>query len=288
MRTSQHGQASVKREFELSLIRQCPVKCVYCPQELLKQASQKMDIAGAMTTEVMDACIENTYEDQYPVKVHFAGFTEPLKHKSFCDLIERADCDPRVQAVQLYSTGEGATPEVIKRLGRLSCTNIVWHVNAESYEGKNSIMPGGHGDIWKLIPELREHLPNCSFVFMRQYINHIKKKELAHLLAGFRLHWGREITRASNVNRSKQEPIRVTHLGPVTCKKVRSQKMPVVLPDGQTTVCCNDYGLDLMIGNLATQSWSSLDYDKIFRIQRTGYGINGSICHTDCHFAKPC
>jgi hypothetical protein len=47
-------------------------------------------------------------------------------------------------------------------------------------------------------------------------------------------------------------------VGPLRCRPSPNFDHPICLPNGDVVVCCQDFGLDHVLGNLVRQSWADI------------------------------
>jgi hypothetical protein len=243
-----------------------------------------------MTVEVLGRVICNaSSEGNHPLEVHFAGFTEPLKHPDFLTLIWLTEESEYVSSVVVYTTGEGLTLErltSISKLKKLNAINFHCSVSQALRNSEKGVMAGSNGDIWKLVDTgmVSQILPLASFSFIERPGRAVRQAIGRRIGGRHKVFFSRKITRAANLSRQADESPKITHTGVVTCSKVRNKKMPVVLPNGMSVACCNDYGLKLPIGDLSEHSWESLDYGVVHKAHKQS--SEDSPCHTDCHHAR--
>ena len=55
----------------------------------------------------------------------------------------------------------------------------------------------------------------------------------------------------------------VRHVGPIRCSYTPDYSHNVMMPNGDTFLCCMDYGNSVKLGNLFTQHWDDLDRTTI-------------------------
>lgn len=265
------------RSLELSLLKTCPVKCIYCPQPLLQWASKNVK-ESMMPLGKFDALLSNVSEGWHDIELHFAGFTEPLKHRDWKQFVLAAHLNDYVKKIVIYSTGEGLRKGDIEFLSEMpKLTEVNWHLADAPH-----VMAKGNGDFWDFLPEIKARMKyDCKVILVGDHVDN--EKLIRSRLEGLNVEIGRQVSRSFNLQRQ----VGMLHEGnnrAVTCEKVRRHKMPVVLPDGTAVVCCNDYGLDFPLGNLFEQPWSELDYGEVLRQQAKS--SSNCICHTDCHYAR--
>jgi hypothetical protein len=228
-----------------------------------------------------------------PIEVHFSGMAEPFKHPNAIEIIEAVEAIEFVTRIHIYSTGEGLGIDDVRRLGQLEklAGEIHFHGNTKGVDpetGRNPIMPGAAGTVWfdGMLDAIAKHLPASTFNLLRKYTTKRERRVIDRKLhsRGLVATYSREVSRAANNQRSQLVQIGEPVRHPVTCQKMEERRSPVVFPDGTAVACCNDYGLDLVLGNLLTGFWSDLDFESVIAKQRDP--ANPTICHTDCHFAK--
>lgn len=271
-----------RRTIELSLLKACPVRCHYCPQDVLTKASQvRRMTTGRLAPETLSAVLRNAADGlRAGITVAFSGFTEPLRHPRALDLIEMCERSEFVSQIAIYSTGEGLTARAVDRLATVSkLARITFHV-----DGFANPQRAAGGTIWPLVPQIARVLPDAIFVLVCDTIDLGDVLPVADYLRKHGVAFGphRAYSRASNVTRLiRTRPATV----PVTCDKVGNNKAPVVLPDGTCVPCSNDYGLTLPLGNLAHQKWSELDFASVINLQANP--ASQATCFQDCYFARP-
>jgi hypothetical protein len=190
----------------------------------------------------------------------------------------------------MFTTGEGMQERDLVRLGKSAkCGRFVFHVRAP---GDYAIMRGGSGVVWGMLDIIKRHVRDPEFVVVDAHISaelltciDVQLRN-AGLPAARRQPW---VSRAKNKIVVLGELMKIgdNSKRPVQCIKVNEQKQPVVFPNGDVVVCCNDYGCELTIGNLLTNTWSALAFDRVLEIQRNPEAFPDAPCFRDCHFAEP-
>jgi hypothetical protein len=279
---------------ELTVRIGCPVLCEFCPQDILTLKS-KNTRKRVLQAEDLRTIIANS-STLRPLRIVFAGFAEPFRVPHIGDLLRVCEADERVQRITVYTTGEGLTGELLEFMAGLrklypdphapSNRYLNFHVRPRS---DYSLMKGARGDIWQRIPQIARLFPEARFVCVTDGVAPEGIDEMRRELRDQKL---RLTTRAlesragnvSSVNGRRLTYERVDQA--VSCCKVRPATfMPVVLPDGSTYPCCNDYGRELAIGNLLTESWEELDFSHVRQLQKDP--TSDAPCFRGCHLAEP-
>ena len=264
----------VNRAIELSVRIGCPVRCQYCPQNVLIKANKNNE--KVLTTNNLKIILDNASQ-KTPLDVFFAGFTEPFAVTHWVDLFNLCENHQHVNKIVVFTTGWKLNEQDISQFPNFKkLTNFNFHVTT------NGLM---HFDLnLKLLPIIKKYLPQTTFIGVGfnydDFQNIIDELNQHHLKFMFQP----IISRSGNVTQVKQTPLNINKIKrPVTCIKTNEARKPVVLPDGKTLVCCNDYGCELPIGNLLEQTWDKLDFDRIVKLQNEPSDLP---CFRDCHFAR--
>lgn len=238
----------------------CVVDCTFCPQRVL-QGSQ---YAGE---RVLSLDNFKMVVDKLPkeIRITFSGFTEPWLNKHCTDMLVYAY--EQGHEVAAFTTGVGMKPEDVYRL-----LDVEFHPNTPN------------GGLVLHLPDkerIAKHPLNSNFMQVMEAF-----KEIQHKLNGFtimsmgKVHpdiehaftdedayvpvfWGR----AGNLNKEvklKPELAELKYLTtgvseiPMTCNCVEGLYHNVLLPNGEVSLCCEDYNLEHIIGNLFTEEYESI------------------------------
>lgn len=269
----------VDRSLELSLLKTCPVNCDYCPQETLKNAVRRTNsVEGCLDPLDARSCVRNASIDPggiVPVDVYFAGFTEPLLSPHFVSIFRSCEVEAEVRSIVVYSTGRGIDPakiDIMRRSKKLALVD--WHLPATCGEDATS---------WHFM----QHMPAIREIGVeRQRASVIVDRKAKVDLEPLRSQLPFELRRVHKISRAGNVPHVASRIaaGAVTCCKVHETPRPIVLPGGDVSICCNDFGLELIIGNLKSQTWDELDFDRVRRLQQDP--SSGALCFRGCHIAK--
>ena len=204
---------------EVTTIMGCPVGCrKYCPQEVLvKRYGNEDKLLTAATFEKM---IKNT-----PKNIHFifGAFSEPLINPDCVKLMHMAiDAGHKIA---INTTLCGATAETVEELKKMDYDYFCLH------------MPDGKVMLEPPTPNYRDHcftvmqsIPNVSIVVMNSLF---------------------ETNNRENVVRGVAKKIKPYGY----CQKFHNHIQPVIMPNGDAYLCCQDFGLRHKVGNLATDSY---------------------------------
>jgi len=243
----------------------CKASCVYCPQDRFTSAmkGQPRHLSRLEFVELLPA-LAGTHFDV----VSFGGFTEPFENPEIVELITMASEQPFVDQIHVYTNGEGLTPSIAEELRgvRLGCVDISCHgLDADTYRRTRPFL-----DVARIRENVLSLLQNRANIdrltisvtgpfgspaslaeletLCSQYGARFERRDL-HSRAGL-LHIGR----AAKVVKS----------GPFRCAKFDFGK-PVLLPGGDLVLCCQDFALEHVIGNLHRQTFEETLRDSPVR-----------------------
>lgn len=268
------------RSVEFNVRIGCPIRCGYCPQDKVISSGYTVK---TLELDVLSKVLNNASKGGHVIDVVFSGHSEPLSVPNWRDLLSYSHSHPLVDRVVLFSTGYKLTEEDILTLSSMRKITAIWHI------GDKDLMPGFDESFIDKIPTVYRLMPKSKFVCVGLDNTFHKLKKVVEE-AGASLTFDKVINRAGNLESVFYSDSKSTvNLGiikkdtrAVTCRYVNDFKRPVVMPDGTTLVCPNDYGSDLVIGNLAKQEWDELDFNRVINLQKTDCTV---ICKRGCHQA---
>jgi organic radical activating enzyme len=272
------------RSVEFNVRIGCPIRCGYCPQHKVINSGYEIK---TLTLEVLSKVLTNASNNKAQLHVVFSGHSEPMSVPNWLELLEHAHSLSYVSKIVMFSTGYKLDDTAIYRLSSLNKLNVVWHI------GKKDLMPGLDESFVSKIPLVKELMPSSKFVCVGLEDDFDELRQIVKSV-GAELTFDKVINRAGNlevVTRCDDVAKHVIPLGfvrkhstAVTCRYMNEFKRPVVMPDGTTLACPNDYGSDLVIGNLYNQTWEELDFNRVVALQRSCPDV---ICKKGCHQAIP-
>tara|TARA_Y100001973_G_scaffold102270_1_gene166976 strand:- start:2176 stop:3051 length:876 start_codon:yes stop_codon:yes gene_type:complete len=224
-----------KNHIEMTLTSACPMMCSYCPQSSFIRGYKSLKTGGEdMTLENYKAILSNVDVIGY---VAFTGFTEPLRNKDWFDIVS-------------HTINEGYRTIINTTLFKVSSEDIDKLVSLD-------IPISIH------ITDSKQEFPIKTYEeFIRKYkgeirLNYFSRKgyDIAQKLNA-PSHGGRVHDRGGNVPPDKA-PKTPLIKGPVACTTKR-QYSNVVVPNGDVSVCCSDFGLEHILGNLLTTKLSEI------------------------------
>lgn len=230
----------------------CPVHCRYCPQSTLIKAYRSL--IRQMTFTTFQKCLQKVPSD---IRIDFSGMAEPWLNLECTRMLEYAL--DRGHPIAVYTTLLGVNMGDIDILRQWDIDPLVIHLPDE--EGNSpipltrtylSILRG----FFQTIPDApgwRNLRISCHgrihHALIKQFGEQIESQQIpvVDYLSD----------RAGNLSGKKLPHHWIE--GPITCSSSgRALNHNVLLPDGSVILCCMDYGMQHILGNLLTQNYEDL------------------------------
>lgn len=243
----------------------CVVDCVFCPQEILKKSYEGDRF---MTMEEFKMSI-----DKLPIEIRitFSGFVEPWMNKHCSDMLLYAH--NKGHRISVFTTAIGMSLEDVEKIKDVSYCGgpnggFVLHLPDNENLAKHPITDK-YIDVLEAIKN--SNITNFSTMSMGKVHDSVK-----HLFNNVPTHemW----SRAGNLMGEAQlkpellnvmDRVKSTYRNKdTTCGCVEDLYHNILLPNGDVSLCCMDYGLDNILGNLYKDS-----YENIIPKQNTCFEI---------------
>jgi len=238
----------------------CVVDCTFCPQRVL-QGSQ---YAGerVLSLDNFKMVIDKLPKE---IRITFSGFTEPWLNKNCTDMLVYAY--EQGHEVAAFTTGVGMKPEDVYRLldvefqANTPNGGLVLHLPDKERIAKHP-MNSNFIKVMEAFKEIQHKLNGFTIMSMGKVhpdIEHVYTDEDAYVP----VMWGR----AGNLNKEvilKPELAELDYLTtgvsetPMTCNCVEDLYHNVLLPNGEVSLCCEDYNLQHIIGNLFEEEYNEI------------------------------
>jgi FkbM family methyltransferase len=237
----------------------CVVDCAFCPQRLLMQ---KYDSVKTLTYENFVKVIDKLPKQ---IRITFSGFTEPFLNKKTSDMILYAHS--KGHKISVFTTGVGLTIEDIKKIKHIDFDNgpnsgFCLHLPDEERIAKHPITPK-YIETIEYIKSIENEIKGFYVMSMGNEIHN----SVRHIYptAHVPTFW----SRAGNllgeaIIKPELEKIkdRFNHMEHgdknMTCNCIETLYHNVLLPDGRVSLCCMDYGLEQILGNLFEQEYDDI------------------------------
>ncbi|MAS89801.1 MAG: hypothetical protein CMO14_02050 [Thaumarchaeota archaeon] len=244
----------------------CRVDCDFCPQELLiKEYELQNNLTNISygNPNIMDFSVFKQCIDKIPenVQISFGGYSEIFLHPEAAKMILYAfDSGHKIS---IYSTLVGLKLEDIDKIKHIPFANFHIHLPDSSSYAKIAV----NKNYLAILKKLQEsNIKNLTCMSMGDL--HPKVKDILHI----DIEAEKMISRAGNLSNVKNDFEK--KLGPLSCNISSHDGLEdrfdanTLLPNGDVTLCCMDYGLKNIIGNLTRMDYNSLftndEFKKIY------------------------
>jgi len=244
----------------------CPVKCGYCPQDVFLKAygDGKKSLGLADFTKVLEEKLPEGCE------VGFSGFSEPWKNRHCTEMVKRAFW--KMRPLTIYTTLVGMKMRDVDVLRDLSFKTFCIHLPGTNSHEKIPITP----EYLDVLGELVRSIPGITFAVFGPV-----PKEIADVIGDRPFATPEMMTSRCGLVPNCGKAVDKT--GPIRCQSMEDSDIldhNVLLPDGRVAVCCMDFGMKYVLGNLFEQSYEYLFIGKVADKIRAGLrGEKQILCH---------
>ena len=252
----------------------CQVNCRYCPQQKLIKAYTRKSPILEMSMETFSTCLETI-----PTKValHFSGMCEPWLNPLCTEMVLYSS--QRGYAVMASTTLVGMELNDVARLETIPLTRFNIHLPSAGDGGEHIAVDAHYMQVLERIV--------CSQMNVKlRFLGTSLHRDVAAFLKHHHIQHVQIHTRAGN-QPIPNRPLLSERKGEIGCE--RKFRQNVLLPNGDVVLCCMDYGLQHILGNLRMDKYDTLFQSPEFRrIQQGACDPTSSIlCRTCDDFAYP-
>ena len=236
----------------------CVVDCAFCPQRVLEEVYSGTRI---LTLDNFKKLIDKIPTD---VRITFAGFTEPWMNKYCTDMLLYAH--EQGHPISVFTTGVGVSIEDLERIVDVPYHGnpnggFTLHLPDSEMLARHPITPG-YLQTLKWLKNNHHRIKNFSTMSMGSV--HPSVKHLFEWAPTFDM-W----SRAGNLVRESLLKPKLINLknrwnavyhedNSRTCGCEEHLYHNVLLPNGDVVLCCMDYGLEQILGNLYNQTYEDI------------------------------
>lgn len=268
---------------EVTTVIGCSVNCKFCPQSMLLREYYKNNInrTNRMSVDTFRKCLDFFPKDY---DISFGGMSEPFLNKDFIQMLEIA-CDSG-RKIALYTTLVGLQKEDANRVLQLPIDWVTLHV-ADKYSYANIPQNEEYYSILNMFINARKQ-DGTLFVNMCNAQSEPNERVLEICNSKYEILT--EMTdRAGNLSNDRLIHNKVL-TGKIKCGNSANGALNsnVVLPDGSVVLCCMDYGLQHILGNIYENSFEEIMNG--LEMQRVRAGMDGDknidILCRKCSYAR--
>lgn len=268
---------------ELTTVIGCSVNCRFCPQSLLLSEYYKNNKKriNKMSIDTFSKCLDFFPKDY---DISFGGMSEPFLNEDFVQMLEMSCYSGR--KIALYTTLVGLNKEDVNRVLQLPIDWVTLHVADKN--GYASIpKTEEYYSILNLFINAKRQ-DGTPFVNMCNAQSEPDKRVLE--MCNNKYEILTEMTdRAGNLSNDRLIHNKIL-TGKIQCGNSENGALNsnVVLPDGSVVLCCMDYGLQHILGNIYENSFEEIMNGLEMQRVRTGMDgdTNIDILCRKCSYAR--
>ena len=239
-----------KLMMEITTVVGCKVACTFCPQKsFLKQYSSKK---RKLLFSDFQLAIDKMPSD---VIIIFAGFSEPFLNPDCTKMVLYAH--EKGHPICMFTTGVGMTLEDVEQIKDIPYSafphgGFTIHLPDEKTMANIKITD----EYLAVLKALKEaNIQNFSTMTMGRV-----NPGVEHLFPSDEVRSPKMNSRAGNLEKEGvQEEYRKTrHEGPVICGRDEYVYNNVMLPNGDVVLCCQDYNMEAILGNIYEQPFEEI------------------------------
>jgi hypothetical protein len=232
----------------------CPVHCVYCPQDKFVKEYYKRSDVSPLSFDTFKKCIDKVPLD---VNIHFSGFTEPWLNQDCTKLLLYAF--ERGHGISVFTVGVGMQVKDVNLIRHIPFKNFIFHLP----DKKNMHIQIDANYLAVLEELVAANISNlCFWLFSKDF--NLIPEQVAQLLNKYKvpIDKHRLTNRARNVE--VQDAVsRQRFEDGIYCYRL---KRNILLPNGDVLLCCNDWGMKHVIGNLLVMDYQDLFNSSEYRL----------------------
>ena len=252
----------------------CVVDCVFCPQRTLQKVWDSKHFTThkerTMSMEQFKMAIDKLPTE---VRITFSGFIEPYMNKHCSDMMLYAH--EQGHRISVFTTAVGMTLDDVEKIKHIPFCGgpnggFTLHLPDEEKRAKHPVT-----ERYVKVVEALKNANISNFMVMAMGTTHSK---VTHLYPDYEVNKYKMWHRAGNlVGEAQLKPELTEVMNEVetifrndkrTCGCIEDLYHNILLPNGDVSLCCMDYNLEEILGNLYTQ-----EYDDIMPKKNTTYDM---------------
>ena len=236
----------------------CVIDCAFCPQRTLLNV-YKSD--KTMSFENFKLVVDKLPKE---VRVTFSGFTEPWLNKRCTDMLIYAS--QQGHPISAFTTGVGMTVEDVERIKDIKFTQgpnggFCLHIPDQERIAKHPITPRLI-EVFERFKQLENHIEGFYVMCMGEPHESVKHLWPQVHVPTFWSRAGNLLGEAIIKPELEKYKDRFQHMDhgdkAMTCGCIEDLYHNVVLPNGDVSLCCMDYGLKHITGNIYEQAYEDV------------------------------
>ncbi len=240
----------------------CPINCVFCPQDKLVKSYKSFK---SLRLEDFKLLLDKVPKE---IIIVFAGFTEPFLNKYCADMILYAH--EKGHKISVFTTGVNLSKDDYDKIKGIPF---------QSAQGGFVLhLPDAEGYTYHPVEKYTSDLQKKRFADLLNYISEEPPSNFSIVTMGTLPEIIKQIfpntikqqmwSRAGNLERKEGVLSAEVKTNPCSCNCYEKLYHNVLLPNGDIVLCCMDYGLKNVLGNLFRE-----EYEDIIPVNDTPFEL---------------
>lgn len=232
-------------ELEITTVIGCKIRCTYCPQDKLIKAYAKRSNIYKMTFDTFEQCL-----DKIPlhIHIHFSGMAEPWLNPECTRMLLYAH--EKGYEIAVYTTAVGMTPLDVEKIESIPFRIFSVHLPDKEKYSKIEVNDNYLETIGAISKSKIQNREYMTMGTLPPEVQQLIKKHISRTSM---------VSRAGNLEGKMCPSVPTKLKGPIRCRSCGNLfDHNVLLPNGDVLLCCMDYGMQHILGNLISSNYTSL------------------------------
>lgn len=257
----------------------CSINCRFCPQNILYKAylkNKNRDVVMKLST--FERCLRKIPQDTI---ITFSGFCEPFLNVNCIDMMEIAV--NMGYDITLNTTLVGVNEDIAFRLKKLPIKHMIFHTPDVRNYSRISV----DNQYLKIVDMLLDVKMSDGKPLIKTANSHSEPPDqIKELLSGrvtYAVDGLQDI--AGNI-KDKEVAMNINLDGEIICSQSKELNRNVLLPDGTVVLCCLDYGMKHILGNLMNETYEEIINSVTMQNVKKAMKNNLPVLCRNCCLAK--
>ena len=261
----------------------CSINCHFCPQASFMKKYYKNTDVNEMSFETFKKCIDKTPKN---LVIYFAGFVEPFLAKDAVKMIKYAAFTGR--KIHLYTTLVGLNLDSLKEIESIPFELVVLHLPDVS-KLANIPMTKEYFELLRYIMSIKK---SNGELFVSRAHSHSEPHPDVMKIVGDKILITYELfDRAGNLQQKDDDRVNLqtksTNMNKNAkryCSRSFDLNQNILLPNGDVLLCCMDWGMQHVLGNLLEQSYEDIrNGNELNYVKSSLQNGNKHVLCSNCH-----
>lgn len=256
---------------EITTVIGCKIRCVYCPQNRLIRKYIKKSNITTMPFETFKNCLDKIPQQ---VDIHFSGMSEPWLNPECTNMVLHAH--QKGHEIAVYTTTVGMSPKDVEKIRQIPFRAFSVHLPDKEQYSKITIDDNYLQTLETISKGSIRNIEYMTMGTLPSEVRRLLKKRIAKTSM---------LSRAGNIEGKMDVPTPTKLKGPIRCRSCGDLlNHNVLLPNGDVLLCCMDYGMKHMLGNLISSDYTSLfNSEEFHKLQK---GLNDDSLDILCRYCE--